>query len=156
MQSIHPNLTIQFAMDAAANQEWASVFFNNSAFASGLSRKYFQQDLGTLGISNFTEYADILEYYQEAYVKTPPLASKYRPWRPHPASDQRITQNDRWNDDVIFAASRLAGFNPVNIYRIGSYSLKWRKFASLVADNFNWFEAVRRASGNRISFWQVN
>ncbi|XP_065178678.1 linoleate 9/13-lipoxygenase-like isoform X2 [Sycon ciliatum] len=145
-EHIEPNA--QFQMDLAIDPEWSAVYTPIIQSARQLAGLYNQLNppTGEL-VTEFDTYANVTNFFRETYSNSPPIPAEYRPWTFHPATDPNITVDARWNDDRVFAASRLAGYNPGSIYRIGSRGLPLSKVRQFRNTDFDWDSAVQAASG---------
>ena len=138
--------------------EWSIVFNQTLAATSRLNASWYRQSSFN-EITNTSQYARIYDYFMDHYGDG--ISQSEKPaglWVRDNFTDPRLSDEERWNNDEVFAQERLMGVNPLQLERVtksGSVGVTWSALRGSLNATFDWNRAIQIVLGAESSVDKV-
>ena len=139
-----PMLSRQNIPTAFNDNRWLQKWLNG-VFLVNQTAIRFLSGFGKPNITDVNDYLQIYEHFLDWFGEGNPRPDSF--WRRDNATDPKLRVDDRWNDDDVFAQSRLVGYNPAQIERVTegeTVGANWRElYSKKLNPTFDWDAAVQ-------------
>lgn len=134
--------------------EWTTAFVASFDATRALSEAWDKLHPSMTNITDMRQYDELYNFFMNHYEDYVPkkMKQRYEFWTRDNLTDPFLTINKTWNDDLVFAQTRLMGVNPVQIECVTPDNSKVGYRLSdlmpmLNSTGFNWDKAVENATG---------
>ena len=148
-----------FDLEKLIPTEWNTSFYQTLVSSESTEIAFQRNNSVASETPTLNDYKTIYDFFMNHYGDNLPAKSKPKGlWSRDVDTDPRLSENERWNDDKVFAQTRLMGVNPVQIERVtenNSIGIHWSSLRRSLNSSFDWDAAVHAALGHRFPIKKV-